>query len=113
MEYFERLSDLYGLACISQDMGIASADPDRLDEFFEIFADHVAVDPWEWEELADLVFESANLLIQRDGLNDSQKVRIVEIVFDHKDKFPNAMKYWLALEKCDYPIIEFIESGNQ
>lgn len=112
MEYFERLSDLYGLACVEQDMGICSADGSRLDEFIEIFLNHEVVDPWEFEELADLVFESANEVITSKGLNKEQSNKIVLLVVEHKEKFPEAMKYWLGLKIKDYPIIELIEAGN-
>ncbi len=112
MEYFERLSDLYGLACIEQDMGICSANGDRLDEFIEIFISHIEEDPWEWEELAELVFESANDVILSKGLNETQENNIVQLVVDHKDKFPVALSYWLGLNVKEYPIKKLIESGN-
>jgi hypothetical protein len=112
MEYFERLSDMYGLACLEQDMGICSADGNRLDEFISIFLKHEAIDPWEYEELADLVFESANEVITTKGLRREQEDLIVLLVCEHKEKFPQAMKYWLGLKKQDYPIIRLVEAGN-
>ena len=112
MEYFERLSTLYGLACIEQDMGICSADPKRLDEFIEIFFRHIADDPWEWEELADLVFASANEVMLSSELTDEQKNKIVLLVFDHKSKITNSLEYWLGLDEERYPIIGLIKSGS-
>lgn len=103
---------MYGLSCIEQDIGICSADPARLDEFIAIFFKHKEEDPWEWEELADLVFESANRVILGKGLRDQQEDKIVLLVFEHKDKFPNALDNWLKLSREKYPIIELIESGN-
>ena len=113
MEWFERLAKLYNLSpFFDQDWGICNADEERVDEFVDIFLKHEAEDPWEWEELADLVFESANDAIKANKLAGKQEEKIVVLVCENKDKFPEAMKYWLSLDKENYPIINLINEGN-
>lgn len=109
---YERLSQLYNLSPFEQDWGICNADSARVGEFIRFFLSHEAVDPWEWEELADLVFESANDAIREGLLTDEQEMQIVSIVTEHKDKFPNQLEYWLAFgNESEYPVKKLIQRG--
>ncbi|WMS88162.1 hypothetical protein [Pleionea litopenaei] len=112
MEWFERLADKYNLFACEQDMGITNANGDRLDEYIDIFLNHQAEDKWEWEELADLVFESANEIMLDGELSIEQTERIKLIVLEHKDKYPNQFKYWINFSnETDYPIKKLVKLG--
>lgn len=113
MEWHERLSQLYKLYPFEQDWGICNANGERVGEFINIFLNHSAEHPWEWEELADLVFESANDAIQEGTLTDEQEAQIIFIVAEHKDKFPNQLAYWLGFSnEVDYPVKKIISKAN-
>ena len=95
-----------------QDMGIINANGARLDEYIDIFLNHQAEDEWEWEELADLVFESANEVMLHGGLTDKQISHIKLIVLEHKDKYPNQFGYWIDFSnENDYPIKNLVKIG--
>jgi hypothetical protein len=112
MEYFERLGELYNLFPCEQDMGITNANGERLDEYIDIFLNHKVVDKWEWEELADLVFESANDVMLEGELNNEQLERIRLIVIEHKEKYPNQFEYWMNFSnETDYPIKKLVKLG--
>ena len=113
MDWHERLSLLYNLYPIEQDWGICNANGDRVGEFIDIFLNHKEEDPWEWEELADLVFQSTNNAIKNGSLTEEQKIQVILIVAEHKDKFPNQLKYWLDFSnEIDYPVKKLINKGN-
>ncbi|MBU2705304.1 hypothetical protein KCM76_04890 [Zooshikella marina] len=113
MEWFERLANLYNLMPCEQDMGIANANGDRLDEYIDIFLNHEAKEKWEWEELADLVFESANEIMLEGELTEEQTSRIKLIVLEHKYKYPNQFKYWIDFSnETDYPIKKLVKLGK-
>ena len=79
----------------------------------EIFLNHQVEDLWEWEELADLVLESANDVILDGKLTEDQKQKLVSIVIDHKDKFPNQFEYWMNVSNDkDYPIKKIVKLGK-
>lgn len=112
MEWFERLAELYNLCPCEQDMGITNANGDRLDEYIDIFLNHHAQNSWEWEELADLVFESANEVMLFGELSESQYERVKNIVLEHKSKYPNQFEYWVNFgNETDYPITKLIKLG--
>ena len=112
MEWFERLADLYNLCPCEQDMGITNANGDRLDEFINIFLTHQAENKWEWEELADLVFESANEVMLEGELSAEQFERIKMIVLEHNNKYPNQFDYWVNFSnEIDYPIKKLVKLG--
>ena len=114
MDWSKRLSNLYNLNEFHQDWGICNADNSRVSEFIKIFLNHEAVDPWEWEELADLVFESANGLMREGKLTKDQEKALIDIVLNHRHKFPEQFEYWL--EYGDYessPIKRIIERGKE
>jgi len=113
VEWFERLAQLYDLMPSEQDVGIVNADGNRLDEYLEIFLNHEVEDIWEWEELADLVLESANDVILDGNLTEGQEQKLVNIVVEHKEKFPNQFEYWMNFSNDkDYPIKKIVRLGN-
>lgn len=112
MDWYERLAELYDLFACEQDMGITNANGDRLDEYINIFLNHEAEDKWEWEELADLVFESANEVMLEGKLTSDQFERIKLIVLEHKNKYPNQFDYWVNFSnEIDYPIKKIVNLG--
>jgi hypothetical protein len=113
MEWYERLSQLYNLSPFEQDWGICNSNGERVGDFITLFLKHEEEDPWEWEELADLVFESANDAIENGTLTDEQEAQVILIVAEHKEKFPNQLKYWLEFSnEIDYPVKKLISRGN-
>ena len=112
MEWFERLAQLYDLIPSQQDMGIVNANGSRLNEYIEVFLNHEVEDVWEWEELADLVLESANEVILDGKLTDIQEKKLINIVIEHKEKFPNQFDYWMNFSNdIDYPIKKIVRLG--
>ena len=89
----QRLAGLYNLYPYEQDFGILNANGDHLDEYIDIFLGHQALNEWEWEELADLVFESANEVMLEGELSPEQLKRIKLILVEHKEKYPHEYDY--------------------
>lgn len=111
-DWAERLASLYRLVPCEQDMGITNANGERLDEFIHIFLNHEAQSEWEWEELADMVLESANEVMLEGKLTSKQYELIRLIVVDHKAKFPNQFSYWLNFcNETDYPVKKIVRIG--
>jgi len=112
---YERLSNLYNLFLFPQDWGICNADSNRVGEFINIFLNHKEENPWEWEELADLVFESANEAILNNKLAIEDEQGIISLVSEHKNKFPKQLDYWIDIGDTDkdrFPVIKLIKKGN-
>lgn len=112
---YKRLSKLYNLFLFPQDWGICNADSNRVGEFIKIFLNHEAENPWEWEELADLVFESANEAILDERLSIEDEKAIIFLVSEFKNKFQKQLDYWTEIGNTDrdrFPVVKLIEIGK-
>ena len=111
MNWEEKLSKDLGLIATGQDFGIINADGKRLKEFIKYFKKNVAIDPWEWEELADLILESANEAILEEYITEGEIDEISYILRFHRHKFPQSWEYWIKIEnEQDYPIVSIINN---
>jgi len=113
MNYIERLASRYNLSIISEDLGLCNASSSRLSEFIKIFMNHDAEESEEWDELVDLIFESANQAILDGSFTQEHEQAIVEIVKNHRDKCESQRQYWLAFCKDkDMPLMKLITLGE-
>lgn len=110
MNWEKKLSQDLGLMETGQDFGIINANGRRLSEFIKYFNTNTAIDPWEWEELADLIFESANDAILEKYITQEQIDDVLNILKFHRKKFPNKFEYWQNLKnERQYPITVFVK----
>ncbi len=110
MDWEEKLASELGLMKTGQDFGIVNANGKRLAEFILYFKNNKAVDPWEWEELLDLILESANEAIIDGYISNDQIESIKDILLNENEKFPNQLEYWSEFgnEEGAYPIVEMV-----
>ena len=96
-----------------QDWGICNADANRAFEFIEFFESHTVIDSWEYEELAELIFESVNDLIIDGRFTLADKSKLMQFIGAHKSKFPDVIDYWSRLDTDGFPvsknIIEYLK----
>ena len=112
MNWIERLSTQLSLIPHSQDWGICNADASRLEEFLEFYDSHVPEDPYELEDLAELIFESAEDAMVADELEPEIRLRLIKFVADHSQDFPNTLQYWSELDQEDWQIPGLIHEAQ-
>ena len=112
MKWEEKLARELGLKETDQDFGICNADGKRLSEFIDYFRGNQAVDPWEWEELLDLILESANEAILGGYVTTTELEQIGQILRDQNELFPIQLEYWSNFPNSEgtYPIVDFVNS---
>ena len=104
-----RLSQSLGLNPFDQDWGIQNSDPQRLDEFLSFFESHETKHPWDFEELADLIFESANDKLLTSGMSSAEKFLLCRFVEKNFKLFPLRASYWSGLfGNAEFPVAELI-----
>jgi hypothetical protein len=101
-DWLERLSTQLSLIPYSQDWGICNADASRLEEFLGFYESHVPEDPFEFEALAELIFQSAEEAIAIDGLEGIDVGRLASFIRRNQSGFPMALEYWRNLETGDW-----------
>lgn len=110
MHWEDKLATDLKLMVTGQDLGIINADGKRLSEFIHYFQNNIAIDPWEWEELLDLILESANEAILEKYITIEEMRLIKDILLNQNSKFPEQLKYWSEFgnsEGC-YPIVDIV-----
>ena len=110
MHWEDKLASDLGLMVTGQDFGIINADGKRLAEFLIYFANNKAIDPWEWEELLNLILESANEAIVDGYISIEQIECIKSILINENSKFPEQLEYWSSFsnEEGTYPIVDLV-----
>ena len=111
--WLERLSTQLSLIPFSQDWGICNADADRLEEFLEFYDSHVPEDPYEFEVLAELIFQSAEDVMNANELEKLLRDRLVKFIADHGHEFPDTLEYWSELEDQDWRVPALIHEVNE
>jgi hypothetical protein len=111
-DWLERLSKQLSLTPYPQDWGIANADAGRLEEFWDFYHSHVPEDPFELEELADLILQSAEDAMIAAEFDPAIRLRLIKFVADHGQDFPDALEYWSALEDEDWQVPALIREAR-
>jgi hypothetical protein len=102
LDWLERLSTQLSLIPYSQDWGICNADASRLEEFLNFYDSHVPEDSFEFEALAELIFQSAEESIAAGGLESIDVGRLASFIRRNQSSFPQALEYWRNLETGDW-----------
>lgn len=77
----------------------------RLEEFILFYEGHVVDHPWEREDLAELIAQSANDAIVNGSLSEGLRDRVIQFFHDRHCEFPYQWKYWTELaENPEFPI---------
>lgn len=110
MHWEDKLASDLNLMLTGQDFGIINADGKRLSEFLDYFVNNKAIDPWEWEELLDLILESANEAILEKYITSKEIESIKNILLNHSGKFPEQLEYWSNFGNSEgvYPIVDLV-----
>lgn len=110
MNWEDKLEANLDLNVTGQDFGIINADGKKLSLFLDYFENNEAIDPWEWEELLDLILESANDAIKAQYITYEELDRIRSMLLTHKEKFPIQLDYWSHFDNSEgcYPVVDFV-----
>jgi hypothetical protein len=111
-DWLERLSKQLSLIPHSQDWGICNADASRLEEFLDFYDSHIPEDPFELEDLAELILQSAEDAINSGDLEPALRVRLIKFIADHGQDFPDTLEYWSELEDEDWRVPALIREAN-
>ena len=110
--WIEHISNQLGLIPYPQDWGIANADASRLEEFLDFYAAHIPEDPFELEDLAELILQSAEDATNSGKLEPAMRVRLIKFIADHGQDFPDTLEYWSELEEDDWLVPEMIREAQ-
>ncbi len=106
MSFLEKFSNDLNIEYDSsqQDWGIENADPTRLKEFISYYKSFGNLNEWEAEELAELIFQSAEENF--NTINDKESNTLfIQFIKQHKSEFPRNFTYWknLPIDEWDVP----------
>jgi hypothetical protein len=87
-----------------QDWGVEHADPSRLLEFIGYAMAFVPTDPWQSEELADLIFQSTEEAHDADMLTKDSERALLEYVRMKHIQFPERLRYWRDLPVSEWHV---------
>jgi hypothetical protein len=111
VDWIERLSKQLSLIPFSQDWGICNADASRLNEFLDFYDRHIPEESWEFEELAELIFQSTEDAMIDGMLEDDLRARVVSFIHENAADFPHTLEYWTGLESDDWHLPALIQEA--
>lgn len=112
MSWIEKVSKQLDLTPVLIDWGICNANPVRLEEFITFCMQHSPNESMEYEELADLVLESAAKSIENGTFSMARKKLVVDFIREKSDLFPIQLNYWLTFESEEIcPILPVIKEA--
>lgn len=83
-----------GLPDSGQDWGVEHSDPARLEEFVKFSARYKPRGAWDMEDLADLVFQSAEEVLEQGVIQKNARRELIHFVQSRRHEFPYAIKHW-------------------
>jgi len=112
MSWIEKVSKQLDLTPVLIDWGICNANPLRLEEFIAFCMQHSPNESMEYEELADLVLESAAKSIEDGTFTMERKKLVVDFIREKSDLFPIQLNYWLTFESKEIcPILPVVKEA--
>ena len=110
MYWEDKLASDLNLIVTEQDFGIINANGKRLLEFLDYFLSNQEIDSWGWEELLNLILESANEAILEKYITNYELETIKNILLNYSSKFPTQLEYWSQFDNAEgcYPIVDFV-----
>lgn len=112
MNRIDRVAKELGLPSTGQDWGIEHADPSRLDEFLAFAEQLEPENPWEFEAIAELVFQSAEEALGEETRGEAIRQRLVHFAVTNGHLFPNTLAYWRSLSRQEWLIPQLLEEAS-
>jgi len=109
--WLEKISASLGLDSTCQDWGVENSDSERLQEFMLFFESHIPLHSWAFEELGELILQSANDKMESGEFSEIELGEFRQFLLKNHQKFPEVTQLWVGLsEDPDFPVAGILYS---
>ena len=113
MDAVTSLAEALGLPASGQSWGIEHSDSSRLGEFLEFATSRQPAHPYEFELLAELIFQSVEEARESNVLTGELRDAFLDFVRTRKELVPQTFQHWRSNPDSDWCVPALLRASAE